>query len=43
MQGHLEMFARTVQLLEQRLATTEQQVVDMRKEFLKQAPPGGGA
>lgn len=35
MQGHLEIMARTVQLLERRLAMTEQQVFDMKKEMLQ--------
>jgi len=44
MQGHLEIVARTVQLLERRLAMTEKQVVDMRKELLRQqAEPGNQA
>lgn len=38
MRGHLELMARTVQLLERRLAVTEAQVVEMRKEMLRGAP-----
>lgn len=36
MQGHLEMVARTVQLLERRLAMTEEQVGDIRKKLFQQ-------
>lgn len=39
MQGQLEMVARTVQLLEMRLAMTEQQVMEMRRQV--QEVPGG--
>merc|ERR1719433_2237739 len=35
MQGHMEIMARTVQLLERRLATTERQLADMRDELLR--------
>jgi len=38
MQNHVEIMARTVQLLERRLAMTEQQVTDMRKELLLRPP-----
>jgi len=38
MQGHMELISRTVQLLERRLAMTEHQVTELRREFLLSAP-----